>query len=468
MRKLMRVPPSPSVMADLYMEYLRVGKPQGLNFFQYLNVIGYSNPAHNLQGMDDAADWGETEDGLALLNIPNIPLKGDLFVKVLLVDFIDRPGYFPREHYEDLLFSQGTHPTGSMFDYFQEVSSGKVAVQGTVHGWLRMPQAYSYYTNKESGLKWDSYPRNAPRMAEDAVRLALNSGVTFDQDLDVLGKNAVTALFIVHAGRGAEELHQSIRDNEIWSHKWILKNPIQVAPGLRVSSYLTVPQECEIGVCCHELGHLAFQWQDFYDPKCDCDEDKIEWSGTGVWDLMASGSYNDGSKTPAHPAALHKMQHGWVDVEDIAFGEGTASEVELEIEPVLASSGKVYRITSPKYEARQYLLLENRTFSGFDSKLPGEGLLVWRVDERGEQFAPHKPGLLLLQADGLHELEFNKWDDGDSGDPFPGAMNRRSLKSTGHLSTSFPDQVPSGITLTNIRQMASDKNIRLTVNYDGS
>src|SRR5690554_7451334 len=43
----------------------------------------------------------------------------------------------------------------------------------------------------------------------------------------------------------------------------------------------------------------------------------------------------------------------------------------------------VYRINGP--EAHEYLLLENRQLQGFDSALPGAGLLVYQVD--AEQIA---------------------------------------------------------------------------------
>jgi immune inhibitor A len=302
-------------------------------------------------------------------------------------------------------------------------------------------------------------------MAEDAVRAALSAGVPFESELDVLGEHAVTALFIVHAGHGAEELHPSFSGTEIWSHKWVLRHPIEVAPNLRATRYLTVPHDGEIGVCCHELGHLAFQWQDFYDPNYG--DDGVHWSGTGIWDLMAGGSYNGCSRLPAHPAGLHKLQHAWIDVEDVTFTEGVPAEVDLEIEPYTSTAGKLYRVTSPKYGIQQYLLLENRMRSGFDSALPGEGLLVWRVDESGEMFAPSKPGLLLLQADGKHELE-RRWSEGDAGDPFPGSSGRTVLKPSGSVSTSFPGQANSGLTLARIRQVKGSKNIRLTIRYDGS
>ena len=50
MSGLRLVPPSPDVMRSLYDEYLRVGKPAGLTFQQYLQVIGFKNPADGHAG----------------------------------------------------------------------------------------------------------------------------------------------------------------------------------------------------------------------------------------------------------------------------------------------------------------------------------------------------------------------------------------------------------------------------------
>ncbi|MBI4519152.1 MAG: M6 family metalloprotease domain-containing protein [Deltaproteobacteria bacterium] len=452
------VPPSPEVMAILFMEYRRSGKMKTMSFKKYLKSIGFTDPAAEIVGMDDAARFRRGPAGPELIEIPSHPVKGKLQVKVLLVDFPDRQGALPPQHYEDMLFSNGKYPTGSMRDFYKEVSLSKVDVVGSVHGWLRMPNPYSYYTNNESGMKGASYPHNAQRMAEDAVNAALQKGIGFGQDLDKLNQGIVTALFIIHAGRGAEQLHPSVAGKEIWSHKWNLKNSVDVGNGLSATIYLTVPHDCKVGVCAHELGHLAFQWQDFYDPNYD--DDGQEWDGSGVWDLMAGGSWNGDGARPAHPAGLHKIQHGWVPITTVAKSRS------LTLKPYTAKSGRVYKIVSLSYGAKQYLILENRKRSGFDFNLPGEGLLIWRVDEKGEMEAPDRPGLLLIQADGKHDLEQPKdWNEGDGGDPFPGKARRKMLKDTGSISTSFPNGKRSGVTLENIVLDQASGKITLDVKF---
>jgi immune inhibitor A len=452
------VPPAPEVLTYLVYEYHKNWKELGFSFRQFLVATGYENPAHNLEGLDDDL-VGVLRDGeVMLISIPKKPITGNLHVLVLLVDFPDLPGRSPKEHYEDLLFSQNTYPTGSMADYYHEVSRDQVNITGEVYGWLRMPQNYTYYTNGHSGmadrLNREYYPRDARRLAEDAVEAALAANVQFDPKLDIRGNGTITALFIVHAGLGAEKRAPFIRGDHIWSHKWDMKQPKKVAQDLWAKSYLIVPQEALLGVCAHELGHLAFQWQDFYDPNFDDDGDA--WDGTGIWDLMASGSYAGKELRPIHPAGLHKLQHGWVPEEEL-----DRSRAEIVLKPVTDAEGKVLKIRSKRYQKDQYLSLEYRAKQLFDTALPGEGLLVWRVDESEEQEGSRHPGMTLIQADGRHNLlDPDDRNDGDPGDPFPGSTGTTHLLQTGNISTSFPGEASSGVSLENIRHDPSAKEIR--------
>jgi immune inhibitor A len=453
----LRVPPSPEVMAELYAQYLRNGRPAGLSFKQYLAALGLSNEAETRLGMDDGVQLTRAA-GAELISVPRQQIRGSLRVKVLLVDFRDKPGALAPSHYESMLFSKGTFPTGSMRDYYNEVSLGHVDVTGSVHGWLRLPGLYVDYCGGASGTS-TNYPKNAQRMAEDAVRAALDAGVVFEQELDRLGNGNVTALFLVHAGPGAETQRDStLRANNIWSHKWTMRTPVTVRQSLVASIYLTVPEDAKVGVCAHELGHLAFQWEDFYDPNYA--EDGSEWDGSGQWDLMAGGSWNGGGARPSHPAGLHKLQHGWVEVQTVNAGASVA------LEPYTPTRGKVVRVVSSSYRKGQYLLLENRRRQGFDSDLPGEGLLVWRVDEAEEMFKPDRPALLLLQADGRHDLErSDDWNTGDAGDAFPGSANRTELDDTGDLSTTFPEGAASGVRLSNITRDQVSGRVTLDVGF---
>jgi immune inhibitor A len=452
--KLCIHPPSPWQIANFYADYkadCQEAGIQSLTFPQYcrLSHKGKSRLEHVRLNPD-------------LVAVPQHKIQGDLNVIVLLVDFEDSKGTQPPKYYERMLFSENILSTGSMHDFYDEVSGGSLRVKGSVHGWLRLPQTYRYYTNKESGMNWNSYPRNAVRMAEDAVQEAINRGVRFDSSLDKLRNGSITALFLIHAGQGAEVLSKAQGRNHIWSHKWGLRRPIAVSDSLSASTYLTVPQDCLVGVCAHELGHLAMGWDDFYDP--DYDQNGF-WHGAGNWDLMASGSYGEGGVHPVHPMGLHKIQHDWVksDTIDVAKLQNPTSYTLSAFS--LKDSYQVLKLTSPAYAATQFLILECRKRVGFDRSLPGEGLLVWRVDTSRSQNAPDNPALLLIQADGQHQLERAFGDNsGDEGDPFPGTARVRELFDGGEINTSFPGRAPSGILLEDIK-MNQDGSVTFNLRY---
>lgn len=452
---LCRIPPSPEVMRELFVAYRNSGLSDKISFRDYLASIGYTDPSGDRKGMDDGARF-EHPSGPNRFTIPRRQVTGTLRVITLLVDFVDRPGMRPAAELDKLLFSRGALATGSMAEFYTEATAGKVDIVGSVHGWLRMPESYAYYVNHQSGMG-NTYPHNAQRLAEDAVRAALDHQVPFSPELDCLGQGQITALFIVHAGPGGEVMQPPLDKKYIWSHKWNLEDPIDVAPGLIASVYLTVPEDCKVGVCAHELGHLAFQWDDFYDANYA--DDGQYWDGSGAWDLMAGGSYNGNGQRPAHPAGLHKMQHGWVKTTEVT---AEASPHDIVIPPY-GPQGSLVRVRCVRYLPQQYLLLENRQASGFDDGLPGPGLLVWRVDERLTNEQP-RAGLVLVEADGLNNLEMpNDANEGDAGDPFPGATKCVTLGETGVSSTSFPGGgAPSGVRLSNIVQQ-EDGSIRLTI-----
>lgn len=235
----------------------------------------------------------------AQLAADRAPLRGDINVIVVLVDFSDSK--FSRtqtkEHYANLWFKENSN---SVRDYFRDVSNGAVNIKGEVVGPFHMPKTLAAYANGSNGT--GSKAPNARTMARDAAKLA-NPSVNFkkyDNDKD----GFVDAFVIVHAGAGGE-----ITGNlgDIWSHKWVLENGAYQADGTQLYAYLTVPADCKLGVCAHELGHLAFGWPDLYDADYTS-------SGIGNWCLMAGGSYNGDQVNPAAPCAWCKVDQGWVEV----------------------------------------------------------------------------------------------------------------------------------------------------------
>jgi immune inhibitor A len=337
---------------------------------------------------------------------------------VIIVDFGDNTadtGTYPESHYEDMLFSVGTYPTGSMRDYYLENSYGNFETTGDATGWYRMPRNYTYYVDGNYGF--NNYPRNAQGLAEDAV-LAADPYIDFSQ-YDNDGPDGipdsgdddgyVDAIFIVHAGPGAEVTGDP---NDIWSHAWSTYDPVAV-DGVYVYSYSSEPEDGSIGVFCHELGHVL-GLPDFYDYGYDS-------RGAGYWSVMAGGSWGGGGVTPVHFDAYSKVRLGFVTPI-----VPTTNIVNALVEPVETTS-TVYKIWTDGLPGTEYFLLENRQKIGFDVSLKGEDIVIYHVDEtvygnddqRCGAGSPHYE-LAVEQADGECDLEYDR-NSGDYGDPWPGS-----------------------------------------------
>ncbi|MEK7316815.1 MAG: M6 family metalloprotease domain-containing protein, partial [Candidatus Eisenbacteria bacterium] len=349
---------------------------------------------------------------------PRVRLSGPTHYKalVILLQFSDHPAdtlnHSPAA-YEELLFSVGTRPSGSMRDYYREVSRGAFDISGVVTRWYTAPRTYAEYTSGAGGFAGP--PGNAQQMAADATFLA-----EADYDLSQFDNDGpdgvpssgdddgtLDALFIVHAGPGGEETADL---DDIWSHQWNLRSPYTSLDGVVVFPYTTEPEEwagnapfttagdlISIGVFCHEFGHVLGV-PDLYDTSSSLNANE----GIGEWDLMGSGLYNHlpgqplGS-TPAHYSAWSLERLGWVTPIWV-----TQDSLGVVLPPV-ETSNVVFRLWTNGTEDSEYFLIENRQSIGFDAALvrssvesgsgPAHGLLIYHVD-----------GTAIGQADPLRKM----------------------------------------------------------------
>jgi immune inhibitor A len=362
------------------------------------------------------------------------PLRGNVRIIVVLVDFVDAPMTTSADHFRDLFFSTGKVPTGSVREYFSEVSANLIAITGEVVGPYRLPRTLAAYAGGKSGT--DNPEPNARTMARDTAQLA-NGDVNF-APYDNDGNGFVDAFIVVHAGPGGEETGSG---NHIWSHKWVLAGNAFNADNTKIFAYLTVPEDCRIGVCAHELGHLVFGWPDLY----DTDESS---EGLGNWCLMAGGSWNGNGDIPAHPSAWCKAGQGWVSV----VNRTTNADLTL---PDVKASKAVHRLWKNGAAGGEYFLIEHRKQTGYDRKLPGEGLLVYHIDEaiEGNENERH-PKVKLMEADNQAHLQ-NAANRGDDGDPYPGRSANKTLDRASSPNSKSYGGVDTCVAITNITKTAT-------------
>jgi len=376
---------------------------------------------------DAGARRGLDAPGISVLDRIGRPRRDDpaeetIRIPVILIDFADNQADangHPPVFYARKFFSQDEIDPGSVRDWVDENSLGQVQLIGDVVGWYRMPQNYNYYVAGIYGL--GNYPRNAQRMAEDAIRAA-------DRDLDYSrydhnDDGLVDAVVVLHAGPGAE-LNPNNR-NIIWSHTWQVEN-VGDLDGIRFRNYVTVPEDGNIGVFGHELGHAIFGLPDLYDTR-------NRSTGIGTWSMMAYGSWGDQGRRPVHFDAWCKTRLGWANVVEIAFDQE-------RVLPEVYGENTIYRLWNPNDQGPQYFLAEYRRRVVFDASLVAEGLLVYHIDEQMQNndnpWWPGNQGQLhnlvaLEQADNRWDLERNA-NYGDAGDPYPGSADNRHF----HINSS--------------------------------
>ncbi len=369
------------------------------------------------------------------------PLRGTVRVVVVLVDFSDKHMTQSVAHFNDLFFSTGVLPHGSVKEYFTEVSNGLVTLTGQVVGPLRMPHPLSYYAGSDNGLQ-ASRP-NARDLANDAA-VAADPTVNFTP-YDNDGNGYVDAFVVVHAGGGAEASGAS---TDIWSHKWVLPTEY-VADSTKIYAYLTIPEDAKIGVSAHELGHLLFGWPDLYDTDYSS-------AGIGNWCLMAGGSWGGGGDVPVHPSAWCKAHQGWVTV-DIRTSNAVVSMADVK------DSRTVYRLWKDGGAGSEYFLVENRQQARYDASLPSGGLLIWHIDDAiaGNSDEDH-PRVALEQADGRGDLE-RRANQGDAGDPYPGSATNTSFHDSSTPNSKSYAGSPTCVGVTEISGSGPTMSARLSI-----
>lgn len=347
------------------------------------------------------------------------------------------------------------NPTGTMVDFYREISYDQFELSGDTYGWYKMPLASNFYT-ADDGLEG-----GGARFTLDLV-MAADADIDYSQ-YDSDNDGYVDVVMIVHTGAGAET-----GANNIWSHRWSLNaarssypaimpqgayttnDPRPGHPGqfVKINDYIIQPELgrsngglIDIGVFCHEFGH-ALGLPDLYDTDYSS-------SGIGRWGLMSGGSYGgDGqhSDTPVHMTAWSKAQLGWIEPQVINEGE-----ISKDIASSTENGDQVYKLLINGQDGPEYFLIENRQKVGFDTYLPQGGLLIWHIDDNvarswgGNTNENHK-GIDLEAADGRRDLDYGR-NNGDSGDPFPGATNNHLFNgSTNPNSLTYLNE-DSGVAL---------------------
>ena len=112
---------------------------------------------------------------------------------------------------------------------------------------------------------------------------------------------------------------------------------------------------------------------------------------------------------------------------------------------------------------REYFLVENRQRKLYDQKLPGDGLLVYHVDEAIDSNEnENHPFIKLLEADARGHLHDGA-NRGDAGDPYPGSSKNVTLTGASNPSSKSYAGSDTFVTITKIGASGANMKVRIGV-----
>lgn len=385
------------------------------------------------------------------------PTTGSRKLICILMAFKDKPFTKTQSDFNNLFNQVGYNTggaTGSVKDYYLENSWGQFDLTVDVFGPYTASQNMSYYGGNDASGN-DQNPRALVTEAVNAADAAANYA-NYDND----GDGTVDGVYVIYAGYGEEA---GASADAIWAHAWNITpvtkdgktiSKYSCSAELRGNSGTTITT---IGVICHEFGHVLGA-PDYYDTDYSTGG---QFEGTGKWDMMASGSWNNNGVTPAHHNAYTKVKiYGW------ATATVLSSATNVTVKPV-KDNKSFYQINSTT--SGEYWIMENRQQVGFDTYVPGHGLVIYHVHKDIATASssnninatyPQKMYPVCASATSNPGTTSSSYGSINStGCPFPGSSNKTSftdattpnMKSWAGANTNSP--------MTSIAENATTKDI---------
>ena len=328
---------------------------------------------------------------------------------VILVNFTDTKFSSSRAEMYDWAMGDDysyNGATGSIHQYFQDVSYGKYNLQLDVFGPVTVSRNYAYYgKNSSSAEGSDSHPNE---LVVEACKLAVAEGADFsnyDDDND----GYVDWVVIIFAGKGEADGGGA---NTIWPHQYDLSYTGMAFKlnGKTVNHYCMLNElygqtgkRAGIGVFVHEFSHIMGL------PDLYVTNGSGKWKTLGMWDIMDYGPYNNDANTPPTYSAYERWFMGWLSPMHIT-DPATLILQDLNNKASAAyiteNGEAVSNIVRPY--PNTFYMLENRQKTKWDEYIPGHGLLITKINYKYNYWkynqvnnTENAMGIDLLEADGV-------------------------------------------------------------------
>lgn len=415
----------------------------------------------------------------------------------------------------------------TLTQYISDISRGSIIVHSTLYGYqdhnvkdgYKPSQPLSYYIEDKA----KEAQREAELLNEIIEQMNQNQALS-DKTVAQLDTNddgyIDNMTFLIRGNKQYEH-------NLLWPHQFSIKNrpTIECKDGdLEVKDYMVIlsgddeenmsgsrsglfSEREDMGVVAHEYLHLYGFPDMYHNYKYENDEfvslESIERKGDplGQWDIMD----NTISDKPQNPLYYTNMAYGpWSDrlTDTIVLTESTKN-VELQ-NLDYAKTGQMAAVikVDSSVNARgedEYFMVEYRKKSGWDEKLPSDGLIVYRINMAanyknpeaairkycsnkdngkqtycGNQFGPpdevyiFRPNVTSINPSATSSHDFNLYDaalslDDGHNNSLGKSLSEVSVYQAKTLADTiyFSDGSNSGIVISNVSDTSKD-----TISFD--
>lgn len=350
----------------------------------------------------------------------------------LLIDFPDVKSDVSKDEISDFVNKEGYNGfsnNGSVRDYFNDISGGAVDYTNTVTEFYTAKHEKSYYDNVNS----TDYGK-ALELVREALNWLRSSGFDFST-LSVDENGEPRAVNILYAGNA-----DAGWSNGLWPHQGYIPEGFY-SNGVNIHRYelSNIGTDLSLDTMCHEDGHLLFGFPDLYDYSNAS-------GGCGTYSIM---SYISDVKNPAPPDPYcRNIITGWNTTVDL----NSINNSKIEADSSDNGTQKVYK-WSNSANPKEYYLIENLERKGRYRSIPDDGLIIWHIDENGENSryegtAYRHYQVAVVQADNKREIEKNI-NSGGAGDLFYAGYKDTFNYSTSPSSKWWND-TDSGLNISNI------------------
>ena len=277
-------------------------------------------------------------------------LAGSQRFATILCRFADATGTTPQQpaYFEGLV--AGTNRP-QINHFWREQSGGLINIDGSATvGWVNLPQPRSYYLPNGS-LSFQRSAQDCTALADAQVNFSQFAGINlmFNQELDG------------SAWGGAQTLTLD-GTTKAWPMTWM--------PPWGYNNQ---------GVLAHEMGH-AFSLPHSSGPYGQVYDSR--------WDVMSSAGMNIAPSDPTYgywgmgTISYHKDKLDWIPAaRRYVPAPGSTQSITLDyLDQVPATAGNYLLARIPLSGSTQFFTVEARKFTGYDQKVPLEGIVIHRVD----------------------------------------------------------------------------------------